>query len=345
MRARVLFLGVVAASLCVGTRAWAWGNEGHEIVAAVASQGLSAQAKKQVEALLGGPELRPRMAYVSTWADEMRSWQRARRDAQRNRQPLPPLPEYFARDAAPVAQSFAEEARNEGQPDWHFVNLPLGTPAYRPGGIGTRKDDIVQTIRRCTLVLQGKAGAGEHLTPQQALRLLIHYVGDLHQPLHTACGYWIAGANGQLFRATPGQAARGVHDRGGNSVVFGGDSRRSLHSLWDGPMVRAAKGRNSTEAFINALVSDLGGADVWKELGDAVERPAVWASEVAGSAQQAYEGLTILGGEVTSGPQGRSVRIDATLPPTYEQSFSRVARNQLARAGFRLAALLNAIWP
>ena len=68
---RLIAIAAIAAAVVMPSAAWAWGNEGHKIVALIAASELSPAAKAQVEQLLGG-EAASAMTDVSTWADKIR---------------------------------------------------------------------------------------------------------------------------------------------------------------------------------------------------------------------------------------------------------------------------------
>ena len=70
---RSLSLVLVAIVLTFSDRAFAWGTEGHQIIAAVAAHELTPAARAQVQELLGGGDTELAMIEVSTWADEIRS--------------------------------------------------------------------------------------------------------------------------------------------------------------------------------------------------------------------------------------------------------------------------------
>src|ERR1700688_2457899 len=60
--------GIVIVAILSSTQAFAWGPEGHRIVADIARNHLGVAAKHNLEALLGNDDL----ASISTWADEVR---------------------------------------------------------------------------------------------------------------------------------------------------------------------------------------------------------------------------------------------------------------------------------
>jgi hypothetical protein len=134
--------------LAVGTaapNAGAWGPTGHRAVGRIAERHLTPQAARAVAELLAPEQL----AYVTTWADEIRS-----------------EPEWAKGDA------------------WHWVTVPDGQTyegaTKNPGG------DILEAIARFEKTLGD--GSAPKLERTRALKWLAHLVGDLHQPLHVGRG-------------------------------------------------------------------------------------------------------------------------------------------------------------
>lgn len=96
---------------------------------------------------------------------------------------------------------------------WHYVNLPQGATNYKKEDANP-KGDLLQGIQTCIEVLKDKEASKE----QKAfyLKMLVHFMGDLHQPLHTGRG----------------------EDKGGNDIQvrwFGKGS--NLHRVWDSEMI------------------------------------------------------------------------------------------------------------
>ncbi len=96
--------------------------------------------------------------------------------------------------------------------DWHWVTIPLGSTydqtTKNPNG------DIIQTLER--VIGELKAGTLTDAEQAERIRILIHLVGDIHQPLHVG----------------------GRDDKGGNDVKvrwFGSSS--NLHRVWDSEMI------------------------------------------------------------------------------------------------------------
>lgn len=103
-----------------------------------------------------------------------------------------------------------------GTPPWHYVNIDDGE-TYATA----RKDprgDIITQMRRFEAVLRDPQAGRQDKTV--ALKFLVHFVGDVHQPLHV------------------GRRA----DRGGNeiNVVWLGHPT-SLHEVWDSLMIDSEK--------------------------------------------------------------------------------------------------------
>jgi hypothetical protein len=135
----------------------------------------------------------------------------------------------------------------------------------------------------------------------EALRFLIHFVGDLHQPLHAA----------------------DRNDKGGNGELFRWHGKRlSLHQIWDQDVVTPL-GRDSVSV---AAVID---SQLTPQQKAAFARESVedWTNESFHLAES----------EIYA-------RLPDRLPENYAQKESDIARQQLAKAGIRLAAILNRVF-
>lgn len=162
--------------------AHAWGPAGHRIVAELAERQLTPVARVEARHLLGVTGDRS-LADVAAWADDLRD-DPAQRALWRATSPL-----HFV---------------NFGSPDCHY-----DPPRDCPGG-----RCVVAAIERYARVL------GDRSRPvaerAEALRFVVHFVADAHQPLHA--GY--------------------RRDRGGNRYQVQLDGRgTNLHALWDSPVL------------------------------------------------------------------------------------------------------------
>ena len=194
----VLTCALQAVGLEAPHPAFAWGVEGHEIIALIAERYLDPAVRAKVAALLAADTdtlSDHDIAREATWADKYR-------DSDRN----------------------TTKARYEATWRWHFVDvelaepdlasacfghppLPLGVPASE----GPPRACVVDKIVQFAAELDNPATSA----PEQllALKFLLHLVGDLHQPLHAADD----------------------HDAGGNKKLVAAARRNpgNLHRYWD----------------------------------------------------------------------------------------------------------------
>jgi hypothetical protein len=243
--------------------AFAWGAEGHEIVAALALRELTPAARKEVARLLGSPVM---MVHEASWADEIR------------------------------------EARPETGP-WHYVDIPLQARGYDPARDCAGGDCVVAQIEKDVRLLRDRRQSDA--ARAETLRFLIHFVADIHQPLH----------------------AEDNDDKGGNQVHARlGRERASLHKLWDVDVVEPL--RSDPDMIANGIEQNLTAAmrRDWQS-----GTPTRWANEAHAIAREhIYPPLW----------NERDVR----LPPDYAFREAPLARILLAKAGVRLAWLLNSIF-
>lgn len=293
MRA-VLAPAVVAALLLASVEALAWGKGGHMMSAHIAYGRLGAHARGEVDRLLAlDVPLSEGADFVraSYWADEVR-------------------------------------ARLKDQYGWsdvyHYVDYPFSPDGTAlPAGLPKARN-VVRALSRYVAVLRSPA-AGD-AKKAEALRFVIHFVADVHQPLHGAS---------RVTRELPGG------DGGGNAFPLqdpaGEDPKYNLHKYWDAGMERFPRMgpdfapppmSEIPPAAARAVARNPESADAWRSGGATAY--TLWARESAGLARKrVYEG--VVAGE----------RPDAA----YERRSLRTAERRIAWSGYRLARLLNAIWP
>ena len=215
-RARRL-LGALAAALALAHPApsLAWGQTGHRVVGQIADSLLTDEARRGVAAILGTEDL----AEASTWADFMRS-----------------SPERF----------WQEEVS-----PWHYATVPVGK-SYAEVGPPPQGDAVTALARfRAELLDPRTPPARQEL----ALRLIVHIVGDLAQPLHVGDGT----------------------DRGGNDVkveFFGQPT--NLHSVWDSGLIDRQQLSYSEMARWLLRATDIAEARPWM-----TTDPVAWVDEAA----------------------------------------------------------------
>lgn len=309
---RALCLSVILA--CVAHHAPAWGILGHEAGARVAQRLLSNDVARHVERILGTNDL----ASVALWADHLR-------DAQRNFGPLRANPE-----AREFNRRFPEN-RN-----WHFVNLPLGTMRYVRSSRFVSTNDIVHALNLCLAVLEGRS---ESMSKTHALRWLVHLVGDIHQPLHVACGYYRFKTDGQVVLLhQPSEAEGRPHDQGGNLLRF--TPSQNLHAHWDVSLVETIDRSPGNARLVEILEQTLD-ARRWKTTGRIDRWPAKWAADAVKESRGAYSEIHF--NAATFNDRGVLTNLSITLPPNYGSNQTARAKVQLAKSAFHLAEILNKI--
>ena len=250
------------------TAAYSWGREGHQIIALIAAKQLTPAAKAQVTDLLGGSDAASALEQYSTWADEIRSQR----------------PETRA---------------------WHYVNIETGSTGYSAARDCPNGDCVIGQIERDISIIRNQSLAKP--IRAEALRFLIHFVGDETQPLHCSDN----------------------HDRGANEVrvILNGDST-NFHAVWDRQVVEALGDEPATiAAHLSAKIIQAE-RSVWSK-----GTPASWANECWSVAKRdVYASL--------SGREGTYAPI--VLPSDYAHRKAGIAAEQLERAGVRLASVLNA---
>lgn len=312
MRCCLLFVCFV---LMLVPQAYPWGSEGHEAVAEVAQGMLTGIARAKVEAILG----RDRMPAVATWLDDVRN---------AKKHSVGPL------KSDPEARAFNDKFPENDE--WHYVNLPVGLTTYSDSSPFASKNDIVHAINHCVDVLEGRTA---DMTPAQALRCLVHLVGDVHQPMHTVAGYYdLRNLTKPKLITAPGAAVGKPSDRGANSLFY--TKSLELHAYWDKKMPQKVQ-REKPELSLARHIGAVSTVQKWLTPGDYHQWAAKWVGDSATEAIEAYKGIRF--GEAKLDENKRLERIEIELPDNYESVQTTRAKTQLAKAACHLAQLLNAI--
>lgn len=198
--------------------------------------------------------------------------------------------------------AWADEIRKERKDtdSWHFINIPTGAARGAWSQYCPEDACIAAVIPKMEAVLRDTSASRERRA--EALRFLVHLMGDLHEPLH-------AGER---------------HDRGGNLVRirFEGETT-TLHAAWDGKLMQSwfredpaadRSVRLGAPADERAAMA-AGSLDDWIWQSQAIARDAVYA------------------------PLDRCHC--RTLDHAYLEQSIPVLRAQLLRAGERLGRVLN----
>jgi hypothetical protein len=213
-------------------------------------------------------------------------------------------PDYFR--AANWAD-YIKGSRPETKP-WHFVDLP-----YDPENRSAVPElpDPPHAISQLAVMGERLGRADDPAEQLEALRFILHLVGDIHQPLHC------------ITRITPElQAPQG--DRGGNDFKLRGPYH-NLHSLWDDSVNLQLP--DSAEALAEDVVRRHPRASLAREL--AVQDPEAWAR--AGFAIAVKRGY---------GPLEDAAADRPTPSNAYLRAARDIGQRQAAIGGYRLADLL-----
>ena len=271
--------------------AWAWGDEGHQIIGIIAAHYLTPSAKQKVVAMLA-VDLDGLTAHTiadeTTWADKYR-------DSDRN-----------------TTKNRYNRTRN-----WHFVDIELaapdadaacfGHPALPPGtaaSAGPARDCVVDKIEQFAAELAAPGTSPEERLV--ALKFLLHFVGDVHQPLH----------------------ASDDHDAGGNqkNVKAVGFAAGNLHHYWDTVFVHNLGAEPFSVADNLCAKITKTQLKQWSE-----GKPADWARESFQVAKGHAYG-------VMPTPNARGTY---DISASYVADATDIVGVQLSKAGVRLAWMLN----
>jgi nuclease S1 len=189
--------------------------------------------------------------------------------------------------------------KNRSQGSWHYCNIEESKREYVRERDCHHEACVVEKLKEYARVLEERGFAGKK--GQEALMYLVHFAGDVHQPLHLG----------------------NARDRGGNNIALGFKGRSTnLHALWDGGLIYLA-GKNLVQ-YAGDLSRRVTAreADAWN-----LSNLAEWANE---SRVLALDHAYVLEG-ADSG----------TLSKRYIEKSREIIDLRLSQAGVRLAGLLN----
>jgi hypothetical protein len=312
-----LLLGLCALGFTPS--AHAWGCKGHQIVALLAEKHLSAHAQAMVaEILAAGPiskDLRrfcgetglDPFADSSTWADDERTIR----------------PETAG---------------------WHFIDIPRGATKgdiaqYCPPSTGC----VTSAIAAQLAVLRNPGASAQ--ARADALRFVIHFVGDLHQPLHATTDNDLGG------NCIP--VKFDGHDPQETNAQFD-TYRPNLHGIWDTDILEDLTKGQTPEQAAGELENEFKAQiATWKS------QPMdlyAWAWDSHQIAEDTVYGLLPVKVPVETPKETpscadddhvstRMLALHEQLDNTYTAAAAATIQEQLAKAGIRLADILNSLWP
>jgi S1/P1 Nuclease len=311
----MLFLFAIAG---LAPSAWGWGCTGHQVVAFIAEEHLNARARDMVAQVLAAGPMDPTLrrycgantldAFVdsSTWADDQRS---------------------IRPDTA----------------GWHFIDIPRGVAKgdiapYCPPArscITRAIDEQMAILRNINASAQARA---------DALRYIIHFFGDLHQPLHTTSNDDLGGncVPVSFFGAAPQE-----------KNVAKESFAPNLHGIWDTDILERFADGQTPQQFADEMgIRFKAQIPGWlRQRVDVVS----WAWESHQLAEDSVYGVlprkvaieTPVEVSACSDDQHISTRmlnLHEQIGADYQAAAEGVIQEQLTKAGIRLAAVLNAVW-
>lgn len=275
---------VAIIALALTPQAWGWGRVGHSTVGEIAQGLLTPDAAKQVARLLKGdlaadgePSGRTTLGQVASWPDEIRG-----------------------------------TPAGSGKEAWHFEDIAVCGPAVPSCSQG---ECAPAELKRMIRVLKNKHA--KKRDRNEALKWVVHLVGDIHQPLHAATN----------------------DDHGGNFVevsFFGkthvGEQPLTLHHIWDTEMVERMVEHAGGEAAFVAVPISAADESAWKQ--GSIDD---WVAESNGLAR------SFVYPKLPSGfACGEPIAGVVEISDGYYAAAAPIVTTQLRRAGVRLAAVLNA---
>lgn len=343
MSLKRLLILVAAAFAGAAGPAIAWGPAGHSEVGAIADELLKdhPKAAAEVRAILGDISL----AQAGPWADCLRSvggppgFAYSHSDiygapcvAFEGPELKGQMEDYVRRNWSNCAYTGPGGCHTQ----YHFLDVALQRPRYEDGLVGTNAYDIVKAMNAAIVVLRGgQAPAPFDFTRRDALMMLTHLIGDLHQPLHV--GALFLDEQGRVVdpdssAAERARAERATLTNGGNSLVWTERGRQmNLHSAWDG-LVRSDYSTRDDYSlgYARTFPATTGPLESWT---------GSWATDTLIQSRAALSGLGF------GARQGRSWPLSFQNRTRYDTDRIAMQRVQIEKAGARLAQVLVAIWP
>ena len=317
--ARFGLLGVAFILLFSPVRAWPWGCDGHQAVAMIAEKHLHAHAREMANKLLQSEPIDPAlgrycasqgldlMADSSTWADDLRG-------------------------ARPETSA------------WHYIDIPRGAPRSALAESCPASTGCVTSALEHQIELL-RSGGADARARADALRFIIHFVGDLHQPLHCVSNNDLGG------NCVP-------VDFFGNAPVEKNPQSESyapnLHGIWDSAIIQRMRGTETVAEWAAALDQQYSSRVAgWEKQGISVENWAWESHELADSVVYTKLPVAILvekpqpvkGCSDDNHVSTRLLKLHEQVSQPYVDAVAPTINEQIAKAGVRLAMVLNQIWP
>jgi hypothetical protein len=287
MSVKLLFVALLLCFCALSQARPLWGVTGHALIASIAQTLLSTESTQKALTLL--PANQGQLSQIASWADQI---------------------------------------KDESQWSWsaplHYINTPNWECAYNPLTDCPNQVCVAGAIFNYTNQLANPGSATFNAT-QDALKFVVHFVGDIHQPLHVAF----------------------ASDRGGNTIdgtYF--NSKDDLHEIWDTYLINTRMSQDfsgSQSEYLKYLITAMNttyqaDSEVWSVCNNTKTSPYAcpdeWASETADKACLfAY-----------TDQNGNHIQNGFSLGQAYFDFAQNTLDQQLIKGGIRLARTLNNIW-
>ena len=270
-------MGPIASLLwLIAAPALSWGELGHQLVGELAQQQLTKKASTRVQELLRN-EASPTLAGVAMWADHLRA---------------------------------ADPERFKATSRWHYVNMPEGTCSFVASRDCPDGACVLAAIEAQTRLLRDSTQSLE--ARRDALKFLVHFVGDVHQPFHSSNRPDKGGNDFQISLRTDIPPEEYARDRYKNGVMA-----TNLHSVWDYYVPASAK--LSLGEYVARLATSSRSPTLHAS-------PEVWARESCELIDQ------------------RALYPRHKLDARYLNAMRPLAEQRITQAADRLARLLNEVF-
>jgi hypothetical protein len=312
-----------------------WSANRHELIASVAERLLTNKAKERVGDIYAAIE--STLSQEASWADATK---RMKADGSHD----------------PETEAFLKDDRNRGRSVWHYVDLPIGADLYDPQRYPefTNDQDVVHMLVESIRVLQGQS---DRFSLTNALRLVTHLVGDVHQPVHVGCSFIDKSGDVPSIVIDPAAIREKelASDVGGNALILPIAGHVNLHAYWDSKVgegidlsaandprqvgLAAVRGEHvhtvlaaiqkDERSFAFSAVDDHRNVQTW---------PSEWASQSLAAAKIAYRSINITG---KNGSRAYDVSWDSR--DAYDARCLAIVRERMHSAAANLAKLLNTV--
>jgi len=255
---------IFAGSMLACSNAMAWGSLGHQLICDIAWREMDKQTRHEVSSLIQGSRYGT-FAQACNWPDHIRK----------------------------------DDSKDWLKP-YHYINVPPGAEMVDEEYCA-EQGCVLSGIKRFTRMFEY---ADSKQNKREALLLVSHLIGDIHQPMHVSY----------------------EHDLGGNRVqlTFEGDET-SLHRLWDSDILRHRYGKRADWRALGKQLHEQARQTVSEQ--QLAASPLQWANESYQVTKMIYDELPA----------------DGKAGGEYAEKYYPVIEQRLKLAGMRLAKYLDSL--